>query len=132
MHETKIRTRKNDRPRNSTFTVKLTDYFKTVKDIEYSKDQLLEILTSVPFSKISIPVYTFKSLVFANDSKGTMVVGFIKSFDIEKEVFEVVIYGNYVECVSKFENVVINPRVFINEETGDVKNIIALDIVPVE
>lgn len=121
--------KRDDRPKNVTMTVGLFELAKTTK-VEYDRDTLLDILEVLPFDKVSIPVYTYKNLMFDKNSKGTMVVGYIKSYDAKEETFDVVIYGNYVETIGDFSDAIIFPRVFINEETGEVRSIIGLDVCP--
>lgn len=119
----------HDRPHNVTKTVALFPEAKTPK-YEYDKQSLLDILSDIKFDKISIPLYTYKNLIFDGGIKGTIAVGYIKDFNPETEEFTVVIFGKNAESVCTFEDPVIYPRVYIDNETEDVKSIIGLDICP--
>ena len=126
----KPREQKNERPSNATMEVELFELNRTTRS-EYDKASLIEILANVQFDKISIPVYAYKDLILGDDKKGTMIVGFVNSFDPQEELFNITIFGNYVEKVSKFEDAIIFARLVSDNETGEVKTILGLDVCPI-
>lgn len=95
--------------------------------LTYAVDSLIELVASLPFDKISIPVYCTKRNVFGNDRKGNIQVGFIRSFDLETCSFKVVLFSNSAQSVLRIRNAEIFPRVLV--EDGKVKSIIGFDIV---
>lgn len=105
---------------------------KTAKD-EYIKGSLIDILTSVPWGKISIPLYTYKDLIMDNTRKnnyGTSMIGYIKNFDAETETFDVIIFGASYAGVEDFEDPIIFPRVAVNNETHEARMVLGLDLCP--
>ena len=125
------RDQKYERPSNASMEIELFELNKTVRS-EYDKATLIEILANVQFDKISIPVYAYKDQILGEDKKGTMIVGFVNSFEPEEELFNITIYGNYVEKISKFVDAIIFARLVSDNETGEVKTILGLDICPLE
>lgn len=96
---------------------------------EYDKDSLLNILASVPFDKINIPLHSYRSIVHDNDTlTGTRVVGYISNYDVEKDVFDVVIHSAFIPAIQAYQDPIIYPRVSITD--GKVTTILGLDICP--
>lgn len=96
--------------------------------IQYTVQSLLDLITELPFDKVSIPVYASKKNVFGIDRKGNIQVGFVQSFDVDTHSFKVVLFGNTAQSVLKIENAEIFARVSVGEDET-VKTIIGLDII---
>ena len=96
---------------------------------EYDRDSLVKILDMIPFGRISIPVYLHRSFI-EDDGKGYLNIGYVKSYYPTDEEFEVIVKDNFVAAVESFSEAVIYARVGVAKD-GKVKNIIALDVVPV-
>lgn len=98
---------------------------------EFDRKTLLDILCSVPFSQISIPVHLDKALMNGDGtSKGYANVGYITGYDPQDEKFTTVIYNNYEKAVDAVGEAVIYARAIV-DKSGVVRNIIALDIEPI-
>ena len=122
--------KKNTRPRNVTMKIELIGRGTDKSGREFDRSSLLTILSDFDFSKISIPAYTYRNLIYGEDKKGTIAIGYIRQFNPEDETFSVLVYNASVEAVKSFEDVVVYPRMIIDEETGEVKTILSLDIGP--
>lgn len=101
---------------------------KTLK-ITYDGDSLTETLTQVPFDKISIPLYGYRSILLNNeDLPGNMIVGYIESYNAEAGTFSVVIHQNMADKVKPMKDPIIFTRV---QTIGDkVTKILGFDICP--
>lgn len=119
-----------NRPRNLSLTLPLFGGDTDKNGRKFDRSTLLDILAEFDFSKISIPVYTYKGLAFGENKKGTFIVGYIRQFNIEDESLHVIIYNYNAEIIKSFEDIVVYPRMIIDEKTGEVKTILALDIAP--
>jgi hypothetical protein len=106
------------------------DICKTVNGSDYNRDSLTAILSENLFTKISIPLYSYRDLIVEEGKPGNVIVGFVSGYDKEKEEFTVTVYESSAAKVTDFKDAVIYPRVTINYETLDVKMIIGLDICP--
>jgi len=95
---------------------------------EYNRDTLLDILDKVPFGLISIPVYVHRQ--YMGGGNGYTNVGYIKSYDIDGEIFTVAVRNSYVKAIENLGDAVIFARVAVDNK-GTVKTIIGLDIEPV-
>ena len=105
----------------------LFDIGKTVKD-DYDVNGLIDLLASVPFDKISVPLYTYKDLIFGEGKKGTTVVGYIKSFDVDNLSFSVYVNGKNLKVIKEFDDAVVFPRVRVRD--GEANMVIGLDVCP--
>lgn len=121
--------KKNER-RSTIVTLKLFDGEKDRNGRELNRESMLDIITGVDFSKISIPVFVYKELVTEPGRRGTIIVGHIMGFDPKMEAFDVVVYSNSIPIVEGFEDPIICPRMFIDNETGTVKTILGFDAAP--
>ena len=101
---------------------------KTMK-ISYNGDSLIDYLVEIPFDKISIPLYGYRSVLLNNDEmKGNAIVGYIEGYNAETDTFSVVIHQNWTDAVETFSNPIIFPRV---QAIGDtVTKILGFDICP--
>ena len=80
------------------FKPKFTKIKVNIADSEYYSrglDSLYNLLCSIPFNKVSIPVYIPKAEMFGNDQlKGTVVFGIIDKFNNDN-TFTVSVQENY-------------------------------------
>lgn len=112
-------------------------------DIEISlKNQMFEVLNQTPFEKLSFSIQTFRRNidrfnVTNNDrervSKMNMFVnvGFIKSFDLKEEMFDVFIFGSVANDISKFKKPAIE-IVYTDDRDGNLKVINRFNIIDLE
>lgn len=101
---------------------------KTLK-FTYDGDSLTELLTQVPFDKVSIPLYGYRNVVLNNDNlPGNMTVGYIESYNAETSTFNVTIHQNVADKVKLMKNPIIFIRV---QAIGEkVTKILGFDICP--
>ena len=96
-------------------------------------EEIMEVLKSVPFNKVSIPVSTYRYLVedgIANDDNRVITTGYIKNFDAETETFTVVLFSNNREKIEKFSNPML--EIVFSEYNGKLGVITKFNIVPIE
>ena len=96
-------------------------------------EEIMEVLKSVPFNKVSIPVSTYRYLVedgIANDDNRVITTGYIKNFDPETETFTVVLFSNNREKIEKFPNPML--EIVFSEYNGKLGVITKFNIVPIE
>lgn len=101
----------------------------TTYNREYDRSTLIDILNIIPFDKISIPVFVHRSFI-EEDGKGYINVGYVKSYDSDNEIFNVVIKDTCKQIIDDLGESVIYTRVAV-DNNGNVKNIIGIDIIPV-
>lgn len=123
--------KENNHSHSITKRIKLMDLTVDRNGRSFNRESLTNILDGFDFTKISVPVFVYKELVFGDGKKGTLIVGHIKKYIAETETFELIIYSNSINTVNSFEDAVVFPRVFIDKETNDVKTILGFDIAPV-
>lgn len=116
------------------FEVPLFAGNKNEKGFEYDRETLLEIVNSVPFNKISIPLYAEKSTLDSSLQIGDGVkpVGYISDYDIATETFTVFIYSFFADIIGKLKDAIIFPRVYIKKYSSKDINILNLIVGPVE
>ena len=120
---------KKSKPENIVMEMNLYSRGVTYKR-EYNKDSLVDILASVPFKNISVPVYAEKSAVYGDDTKrGAIIIGYVNSFDASIENFEITIFAKFGEFVKNLHNSRVFANVIINRETNDVDTIVSLKVV---
>ncbi len=86
---------------------------------ENTRNRAIEVLRSIPFDMISMPVSTYKHYIDTNideNDNRVVTVGYIKSFDIEKDEFVVMIFTNSRSVISKLSNPVMELQI---SETND-------------
>jgi len=70
-------------------------------------NEILDVLANMRFDKISVPVGTYRALLdpsVAADDTRVLTVGYIKSYDPEKEEFSVVIYSANRDAIYAFKD----------------------------
>lgn len=95
-------------------------YKETPDDI---KDEIIEVLKTTQFNKISIPVSSYKKLVNHDqpDDTKNLTVGFIKSFNKNNNKLKVVVFNNFKERINKLDNSAI--EVIYTEKTNKSGNV---------
>lgn len=91
-----------------------------------------DILATLPFDKISIPVYTYKNLIFTNSDKpvkGNMIVGYATYYDALNEVLGVSLLPKNARTILDFKDLICYPRAIIDKETNAIK-ILSLELCP--
>lgn len=70
------------------------------------KNEIHEVLADMKFNKISVPLYSVRNVIFKEDpeNKKNITIGYIKSFDAEKDEFTVVVYDGFIDKVKTIEN----------------------------
>lgn len=113
-------------------------YLNGANDIdgkEYSRESLLDILASVPFGKISIPINLHRGYlvkpVDGGQVKGYMAVGYVIGYDQNEEKFKVVINNKHAAAVDSLGDCIIYVRAAIDKE-DNVRTIIGLDIEQID
>jgi len=100
---------------------------------ESLSDEIMEVLKSIPFNKVSIPVSTYRYLVeddIAADDNRVITTGYIKGFDVDTETFTVVLFSNNREKIEKFTNPML--EIVFSEYNGKLGVITKFNIVPIE
>ena len=123
---------KNGYPKNERVEIPISFYGYTLDGKHYESASLSDILNKLNnidvFSIISIPVYMKASDVFDKpESKNSIIVGYMKSYDDENGTAVVSIYAKSIKAFHKISNPMVVPRVAIKQ--GDCVCIIGLDIV---
>ena len=109
---------------------------------EYDVDELIGILRTIPFEKISIPLFGTKKLIIGDDKKGTMQIGYINKpifgtytskdgNEYDTVDFEVTVYANNAEAVKAIENPLVYPRIKVST-TGQIELILNFEIMATE
>lgn len=107
-------------------TIKLGE----LEDSKFEKSDLIEVLADIPFSLININLSAKKSYVGVN-GLGYTSVGYVNGFDRDTLEFDVVIFANRVDEISKLGELFIGARAFTNAD-NQITKIISLDIEPVK
>jgi hypothetical protein len=108
---------------------------------QYSLDELVELLKSVPWEKISYPVLVARSAIFDDVQKdGTIQVGYIKSVeyipshDAEQDIdytdvmFNVSIYPKNEEKIKAIDAPIMFPKLRLSRGS-DIEHIIGFQIM---
>ena len=72
--------------------------------------ELLDVLASTKFNKVSIPLGVYKNAIDSNvdaDDARITTVGYIKDYNAETQIFTVVIFKGLVDTIKNFENPVM-------------------------
>ena len=67
-------------------------------------DQFFDALEEIPFNKISIPIYAYKSTLHEladGEKNSNITVGYIKKYNAEKRVFKVFIFDKFIDDIKK-------------------------------
>ena len=96
-------------------------------------DEILSVLQQTPFSRISIPVSTYRfytdESVADNDNR-VITVGYVKSYDADTRTFTVVIFNANRPLISSFENPAL--EVVFSEYGGKLGVITKLNVIPLD
>ena len=106
---------------------------------EYDVDALIDILRTIPFEKISIPLFGAKKLMLGDDKKGTMQIGYINKPIFDKYTssdgneydtvdFDVTIYANNAEATKNIEYPLIYPKVKVSP-AGEIEIILGFELM---
>ena len=93
-------------------------------------DQVFTAVETIPFGKISIPIYANKStlgLIKDGEKDSNITIGYIKKYDKEKADFKVFIFDKFVNNVS---NIINKAEADVTYATykGDLTTIIKINI----
>ena len=91
---------------------------------------LQEVLQDITFDLVNIQLSIKKELVGLAGT-GYTSVGFVNSYDVESNTFNVVVFNNHSETISKLGKVQVVCRVRTNKE-GKVVKVTGFDVTPVE
>ena len=96
----------------------------------YDREAMKAILASVPWTRFSIPVYSYRNLVIAGqgDKHGHVVIGFVTNYDAVTEEFTISVYGRIAEAVKAFKDAIVYPRVITTQKKELI--VTALDVTP--
>lgn len=109
-----------EKPQNVIMSIPMID-IKVFKGRNNDPDKVYDTIGEIPWELISYPVQVSRQLIFDDsNSRGTMTVGYIDGID--SDMFTVVIFGKFADKVSTFEDIVIVPKIFINQEGRAVIN----------
>jgi hypothetical protein len=96
--------------------------------------EILDILASTKFNKVSIPIGMFRALLDSNvdaDDARVTTVGYIRNYNAETKEFTVVIFKGYMEQIKK-HNKYAADLVFTEHPKGGLGTITKFTIYPVE
>lgn len=99
---------------------------------ENLEKEIIDTLTVCPFSKISMPLSTYRQYIgSADSSEDTRIstVGYIKSYDAETRTFELIIFKTHKEDVDRFDRPMVTP-VFSTNRDGSLRVITKLVVEP--
>lgn len=102
-----------ERPQNVIMSVPMIDIkvFKGRND----PDKIYDTMGEIPWELLSYPVQVARQLIFDDaNSRGTVTIGYIDGID--SDMFTVVVFGKFADKVSTFEDVVVVPKVHMNQE----------------
>lgn len=94
------------------------------------RQEVLNVLSSTQFNKISIPLYSIRNILFEDESDNTknITVGYIRGYDSETNEFTVVIYDGFKDKITKFENPAI--EIVFGIYNNELTVISKLNIIP--
>lgn len=111
------------------------DRFSKNKDAsgnKFNKTEFVDIMSKIPFDKISIPLYSYKCLIHNNDSMpGNAVCGYIEGYNADTDTFNVVVHERYTDVIGGYDNPIIFPRVVVDRnDSNKIVMIKGFDICP--
>ena len=74
---------------------------------ENAVNELLDVLKTTKFNRISFPVSTYRYYLdenIGNDDNRVVTIGYIKNFDAETGLFTIVIFNNNKPAIEVFKN----------------------------
>lgn len=119
-----MKTQKTKKPTLKHLTLSLA----TVEDVKYKTDDLVNILSEIPFDKINISLSAKKSYLGLT-GMGYTNIGFVNSFNADDCTFEVAVFENRTEAIEKLGDIALTVRAFTNKE-GKLVKVIGLDVEP--
>lgn len=99
---------------------------------ENLEKEIIDTLTVCPFSKISMPLSTYRQYIGSADSSEDArisTVGYIKSYDAETRTFELIIFKTHKEDVDRFDRPMVTP-IFTTNRDGSLRVITKLVVEP--
>lgn len=126
------RTQKSKQPKVNPNEIKALLYLP--EDItDTIREQILGVLESCKFNKISIPLGTYRCLIDSsvseNDSRVT-TIGYIRKYDAEAQEFSVVIFNKFIDLIKANEHNAI--ELTYNTYGENLGTILKFNIIPVE
>lgn len=81
-------------------------------------EEVLEILSSTKFEKISIPLNAYKSKLDDTNPDDTKIttIGYIKSFDKTKDTFTFVVFNAFKDKVKEWTNASVEAKYTVNKD----------------
>lgn len=112
---------------NLYMTVPIFDKGKTLRK-SYDFNELEDILLSVPFSKVPVPVNVYRNEYDGDyELRGNFIVGYITDYDPETRCFELTILERFADRVSQYNDPIVYPRAVI-DKNGVVVAISGFDV----
>ena len=99
---------------------------------ENLEKEIIDTLTVCPFSKISMPLSTYRQYIGSADSSEDArisTVGYIKFYDAETRTFELIIFKTHKEDVDRFDRPMVTP-IFTTNRDGSLRVITKLVVEP--
>lgn len=121
---------KKPRVNPNQLTVKLVLDSKNLNDELI--DEILEVLETCQFSKISIPLGTYRNLIIndsAADDNRVSTIGYIRDYNAETQEFTVVVFNNFIDAIKSWGEVGIELQYLTYK--GKLGTITKLNIIPV-
>ena len=96
--------------------------------------EIIDVLDSTKFNKVSIPIGMFRTLIDSNvdaDDARVTTVGYIRNYNAETKEFSVVIFKGYLELIKKHDKYTVD-LLFTETSKGGLGTITKFVINPVE
>ena len=121
------------KPKTNPNEIKAPLFINKVID-ENMYTEILEVLESTKFNKVSIPIGMFKSLIDSNvdaDDSRVTTVGYIRNYNAETKEFSVIIFKGYAELIKKYNKYAAD-LLFTEHPKGGLGTITKFIIYPAE
>jgi hypothetical protein len=122
---------KNGKKQQNTNNIEVPINFEGIDDS--IKNEIIDVLKSTPFNKISFNVGSFRRLLddkISKDDTRVIAVGYIKKFIEDKNSFVVGLYAANKDTILKFKNPTID--IIFKDFDGKLGTILKINIVPEE
>lgn len=95
--------------------------------------EILSVIAGTKFTKISIPVNTYRKYVvegFKDDDTRVSTIGYVKKFNPKTNKFVVVIFNNSVDAINKLQNPAM--ELVFTQYKGKLGTITKFNIIPTD
>lgn len=99
---------------------------------ENIKNEILDVLATTKFNKISIPLGTYRFMIDSNiseDDNRICTIGYIRNYNADTKEFTVVIFSKFIDLVKGNSNVAIELQ--FTEYKENLGTITKFNIIPV-